>query len=100
MPFVLAGIWAADVETMSDSEWEVINGTGGPLATYCLSVGDVDERGDPSPGCMPTRQEFVHSITSAFQLLMAVGITAIVYMALGLAAGIYAADDIVSFDGV
>ena len=87
--FVLAGIWAADVETMSDSEWEVINGTGGPLATYCLSVGDVDERGDPSPGCMPTRQEFVHSITSAFQLLMAVGITAIVYMALGLAAGVF-----------
>lgn len=81
--FVSAGMWASDVQTMSHNDWLAINGTNGPLQSYCNQAGtELSE-------CMVTREEFVHDITASFQLLMAVGITTIVYMMVGLGAGAF-----------
>jgi hypothetical protein len=81
--FLAAGSWATDVDTMSDTEWLQINGTGGPLQSYCTQVGD------PVENCMVTREQFEKDIMASFQLLMVAGITVIVYMMVGLGASIF-----------
>ena len=81
--FLAAGGWAAEVDTMSDSEWLQINGTGGPLQSYCNQVGE------PLETCMVTREQFQKDITASFQLLMAAGITVIAYMMVGLGASVF-----------
>lgn len=81
--FLAAGSWATDVDTMSDAEWLQINGTGGPLQSYCSQVGE------PLDTCMVTREQFEKDIMASFQLLMVAGITIIVYMMVGLGASIF-----------
>ena len=81
--FAAAGSWAAEVDTMSDSEWLKINGTGGPLQSYCSQVGE------PFETCVVSREQFEKDIMASFQLLMAAGITVIVYMMTGLGASVF-----------
>jgi hypothetical protein len=81
--FIAAGMWATDVATMTHNDWLIINGTHGPLQAYCGKIGE------PLETCMVTREQFEHDIMASFQLLMAVGITVIVYMMVGLGAAIF-----------
>ena len=81
--FLAAGGWAAEVDTMSDSEWRQISEAGGPLQSYCNQVGE------PLEICMVTREQFEKDITASFQLLMAAGITVIAYMMVGLGASVF-----------
>ena len=63
--FVLAALWAGDIQNTVATDWEHINVT---MSSYCKG-GDAGEK------CHLTQEEFVDSVQSSFQLIMAVGVS-------------------------
>ena len=63
--FVLAALWAGDIQNTVATDWEHINVT---MSTYCKGGGGGEK-------CHLTQEEFVDSVQSSFQLIMAVGVS-------------------------
>lgn len=79
--FVLAGIWASDIQANVQDAWSHINET---MTAYCKDVVL-----EPGEKCHLTPDEFVSDVQASFQLLMSVGVSTSLYMITGFVASVY-----------
>ena len=79
--FVLAGIWASDIQANVQDAWSHINET---MTAFCKDVVL-----EPGEKCHLTPDEFVSDVQASFQLLMSVGVSTSLYMITGFVASVY-----------